>query len=457
VSRQRGLLWSKLRPVLWRRSFRNTTVVLLLLSAATAPAALGQGGAGGGTGGHLQGRDYRIYQSPVKHQQGRGTCTAFAVVGALETFPGVPTDLSEQYLYAAVKSVVYHATDQVYSGEVLHNYVTALTETGVCHERDMPYEPQAEIWRQSEDSFEQLKKEVHGTRLLDLLQDRYNKYKLAPAQYSYYSGPEAKEIKRVQGLFDAGCKAIPATYQLFLPQWVENSGKSVDAFVPDELLWAEVDGARMLLKDARVVEPRLVDKILEDRIAAGYVVDVDTLWGGHALLLVGYDEHGFIFKNSWGTDWGDQGYAYMSYDFHRLFGQEILAIQQLKYWPCMYREIQVEEPDLHLKSLPRRSGRTKALGLSVFNLNPLSRSDFEVLSYALRPTGDAGAVIEVEPTIDLFSVDRGHAAQYPLLFLGANLSYEVTVSYRFNGKLHKRRFGDVTWANREYVGRDVSP
>ena len=47
--------------------------------------------------------DHRISQSPVKDQQGRGTCAAFAICGALETFPGIPTDLSEQLLFARVK------------------------------------------------------------------------------------------------------------------------------------------------------------------------------------------------------------------------------------------------------------------------------------------------------------------------------------------------------------------
>lgn len=37
--------------------------------------------------------------------------------------------------------------------------------------------------------------------------------------------------------------------------------------------------------------------------------------GGHALVVVGYDETNqwFIVRNSWGTTFGDQGYAYMHY------------------------------------------------------------------------------------------------------------------------------------------------
>ena len=35
-----------------------------------------------------------------------------------------------------------------------------------------------------------------------------------------------------------------------------------------------------------------------------------TARGGHAVALVGYTGTGFIVRNSWGTTWGDAGYAY---------------------------------------------------------------------------------------------------------------------------------------------------
>ena len=35
-------------------------------------------------------------------------------------------------------------------------------------------------------------------------------------------------------------------------------------------------------------------------------------YGGHAIALVGYDSKGFIVRNSWGTNWGKEGYAHAS-------------------------------------------------------------------------------------------------------------------------------------------------
>lgn len=43
----------------------------------------------------------------------------------------------------------------------------------------------------------------------------------------------------------------------------------------------------------------------------------EKLLGGHAILLVGYDntERQWIFRNSWGTEWGDKGYGYLPFKY----------------------------------------------------------------------------------------------------------------------------------------------
>ena len=38
-------------------------------------------------------------------------------------------------------------------------------------------------------------------------------------------------------------------------------------------------------------------------------------YGGHAVCLVGYNGKHFIVRNSWGTDWGDGGFAYASNEY----------------------------------------------------------------------------------------------------------------------------------------------
>jgi C1A family cysteine protease len=43
----------------------------------------------------------------------------------------------------------------------------------------------------------------------------------------------------------------------------------------------------------------------------------EIMLGGHAIVLVGYDEEKrlFTFRNSWGEDWGDKGYGYLPYEY----------------------------------------------------------------------------------------------------------------------------------------------
>lgn len=48
-------------------------------------------------------------------------------------------------------------------------------------------------------------------------------------------------------------------------------------------------------------------------------ISKERLLGGHAVLLVGYDNNKqcFIARNSWGANWGEKGYFYMPYDVIR--------------------------------------------------------------------------------------------------------------------------------------------
>jgi hypothetical protein len=44
----------------------------------------------------------------------------------------------------------------------------------------------------------------------------------------------------------------------------------------------------------------------------------DKILGGHAFLIVGYDQTGFWIQNSWGTSWGNTGFAHLDYsDWHQ--------------------------------------------------------------------------------------------------------------------------------------------
>ena len=54
-------------------------------------------------------------------------------------------------------------------------------------------------------------------------------------------------------------------------------------------------------------------------VLAGTIALNDSLLGGHAIHVVGYDKNrgagAFQIQNSWGTDWGDAGYGWLPFDY----------------------------------------------------------------------------------------------------------------------------------------------
>ncbi|MBL8265774.1 C1 family peptidase [Steroidobacter sp.] len=46
----------------------------------------------------------------------------------------------------------------------------------------------------------------------------------------------------------------------------------------------------------------------------GLIEYSDTMLGAHAFAVVGYDKHGVWIQNSWGEEWGNEGFACISYD-----------------------------------------------------------------------------------------------------------------------------------------------
>ena len=53
----------------------------------------------------------------------------------------------------------------------------------------------------------------------------------------------------------------------------------------------------------------------------------DTIRGGHAVALVGYTPDRFIVRNSWGTSWGDKGFAYASLSYAQAAFTEAYGIE----------------------------------------------------------------------------------------------------------------------------------
>jgi hypothetical protein len=59
------------------------------------------------------------------------------------------------------------------------------------------------------------------------------------------------------------------------------------------------------------------------------ITDTSKNTGAHALFAYGYDQQGLLVENEWGTDWGNAGYAELSWGYVKTFGLEVVSITPL--------------------------------------------------------------------------------------------------------------------------------
>ena len=70
----------------------------------------------------------------------------------------------------------------------------------------------------------------------------------------------------------------------------------------------------VVVHDGWRVPVEMEDEITGKRLHVIVRSPKDESLGGHAFILVGYNRIGFLVQNSWGTDWGDKGFATLPYD-----------------------------------------------------------------------------------------------------------------------------------------------
>lgn len=103
-----------------------------------------------------------------------------------------------------------------------------------------------------------------------------------------------------------------------------------EAKIYTSLLYRKVEQNILSLKNAlldgnAIAFGFMVSESLNDITDDGIMpIPNDSLIGGHAVVIVGYDDEkimkdgtkgSFIIRNSWGIGWGEQGYFYMPYNF----------------------------------------------------------------------------------------------------------------------------------------------
>jgi C1A family cysteine protease len=216
--------------------------------------------------------DLRPYFPPVWDQQQLGACTAHAAAALIGYFEkkalGRAIDASRLFIYKATRDLTGSTGD---SGAFLRTTMEALAVFGAPPEQYWPYDgsPAASNGR------------------LDL----------EPSAFCYAFARSFESVK----YFRLDPAAAPPG------QVLANIRSHLAAGLPSMFGFPAYDEYMNAGADGKVAFP----------------APKSQLAGGHANVAVGYDDHlaigpdigALLVRNSWGTSWGMQGYAWLSYKY----------------------------------------------------------------------------------------------------------------------------------------------
>lgn len=199
--------------------------------------------------------DLRPNCSAVENQLALGSCTANALVGNLEFLEkkaGLPpTDLSRLFIYYNERAMEGTVSED--SGAAIRDGVKSLTKLGVCAEQQWPY---------------------------------------VITKFS---------VKPPAACFKAGLKhQITSYHRILTLQEMRQCLAEGYPFVFGFTVYESFESPAVA-KTGTLNLPKPKEKTL----------------GGHAVMAVGYNDAAqrFTIRNSWGADWGQQGYFTMPYAY----------------------------------------------------------------------------------------------------------------------------------------------
>lgn len=199
--------------------------------------------------------DLEAQCSPVEDQKSVGSCTANALVGALEFLQirqegEFVEDLSRLFLYYNER--VIEGTVCSDAGAELRDGIKSLASTGICDEKLWPYD--------------------------------VKKFDHKPSKQCYADAAHHKIIKY---------------YKIAT---LDGMRQCLTMGFPFVFGFAVFESFNIIGKDGIMPLPN---------------PEVEELEGGHAIMACGFDEERRLFKirNSWGPSWGRKGYFFMPYEF----------------------------------------------------------------------------------------------------------------------------------------------
>ena len=198
--------------------------------------------------------DLRPICSKVEDQGNLGSCTANALVGAVEVLTNKDKkpfhDMSRLFVYYNER-VIENSVGQD-AGAMIRDGIKTLNKQGVCTEAIWPY------------IIPQFTKKPNVKCYAEALN---------------YQIIEYARLSTMADMLSCLAAGFPFVFGFTVYESFESSTVAKTGVVP---------------------MPKLFERVL----------------GGHAVLAVGYNAKGqFIVRNSWGVGWGDKGYFYMPFAY----------------------------------------------------------------------------------------------------------------------------------------------
>jgi hypothetical protein len=283
------------------------------LCNSTFPACDGDGWAGGDTGGWFglradpfdsrdipldllipksipESTDLREWCSPVKNQGNLNSCTAHAAAAIVEYFEmrsaGRVIDASRLFLYKTTRNLLHYSGD---TGANTRATMKALVMLGVTPEEFYPYDE--------------------------------TKVNEEPSAFCYSLADNFKSVKYYR--IDTRDRSKDSVLQHAKTLLAANRPLML-GFMAYLSCWQQAGANGMI----------------------PFPVTSDIRFGGHNVAVVGYDDNiiirnrditgvestgAFLFKNSYGDQWGEKGYGWLPYDY-------LLKHQSIDWWTIIKQD-----------------------------------------------------------------------------------------------------------------------
>ncbi len=240
--------------------------------------------------------DLKKDMTSAKNQGSRGTCTFFSTAALIEATikkdQNIDVNISEEYLNYVTKSMGHYSNNE---GSVVRSNIIATDKKGILLERDYSYQPS---W------FDKA-----------LPCEKYKSSDVSAPRECFNHGKPANEILE---------KVISAEKINF-----EGALKNTNDII------------RFLAEEKRPLTlsvpvnfngwPDSGDVVHNEELRQECLKSSDAC-GGHSVLLTGYDldKKIFFFKNSWGKNWGQEGFGTMSFETLDLYAGTDLYFAKLE-------------------------------------------------------------------------------------------------------------------------------